>query len=279
MRFLRLSLLPLVAVVVGASSCGQEDDAPSPSEGARAGASGHANGGSGGTNHGGAAGANEGGSSGAAEAGMSGQSAGSGGAHHGGTGGAAGAVEFGCTTTSCSEATLAGSCPAERPEIGGPCTELGATCIYCFDSPACPGETMGSITQCCPSGWEHNCYNQCENPGPSSSSGGEGGQGGAGGQQGAEIGGAGGVTGSCADLLTICCNANADCPDGFECANEPEGLDISFGYAGTCRARQADTSRCWVNADCPADYRCDGALYCGCGYQCNDEFPGSCTPL
>ena len=46
---------------------------------------------------------------------------------------------------------------------------------------------------------------------------------------------------------------------------------------GVCKGTLADTSQCWMDSDCPSDYRCEGALYCGCGDSCNDEFPGTCV--
>ncbi|HVZ34108.1 MAG TPA: hypothetical protein VG963_16895 [Polyangiaceae bacterium] len=257
-----------LALLVSAVNCGGDDDTSPAATGGTGGAE---RSGSAGTGKGGSSGTNGGGSAGASASGARGGEGGSE-AGAGGMSGGGGNENFGCRSTTCAPQTVRGSCPDAEPEYGSACSELGSTCSYCGDArSACSGSEEAYMLQCCLFGWGFNCYDDCVEARSSGNTSAEGGQAGAG-EPSSAPGGLGGAANTCAPLLTSCCDTDGDCPRNFECAP-----GAGFGYSGTCRGRLADTHSCWKDADCPPHYVCSGALFCGCGESCNDEFTGVCA--
>jgi hypothetical protein len=68
-------------------------------------------------------------------------------------------------------------------------------------------------------------------------------------------------------LAPGCCNANIDCGDE------------SFVPCVEHVCKQPVIGRCWVDAECGLGMKCEGAVVCPCGYDCDvEDSPGMCVP-
>lgn len=191
---------------------------------------------------------------------------------------AEGGAAFRCRATSCEPETLVGECPATAPGIYDPCSTFGSSCVYCASADTCTESQEPFIFQCCmfdgKLSWSHNCLRQC----PLSELEkrdilGHDGGGGAGGANAiASAVGADAAQGCVLARPSACCVLDQDCPTGFECARSADN-----GGASACKPMLADESRCWQSSDCGGDGTCEGALFCSCTTECNDEVQGYCS--
>jgi hypothetical protein len=72
---------------------------------------------------------------------------------------------------------------------------------------------------------------------------------------------------SCVPAAQKCCDALADCGDGFAaCVN------------GVCKAKPPNPDGCWDIDECPLGTACEGAFVCPCNADCDQpDKPGVCA--
>lgn len=183
-----------------------------------------------------------------------------------------------CRASHCEPRTLVGECPATAPELYDPCTTFGSSCVYCANAATCGDDHEPFIAECCMfSGvlvWSHDCLLQCplsesQKKDTLGRSNGAGGEDGAGSLPSAD--GADAAQGCLLAQPASCCTLDRDCPIGFECAHSVDG------FASVCKPKLSDSSRCWQSSDCSGDGTCEGALFCDCTTECNDEYDGACV--